>query len=483
MVFTSIEYLVFFPLVVIFYFIIPPRFRWLFLLAASYYFYMSWKPEYVFLLLFSTLVDYYSGIMMGSTDSESRKRKFLYLSLVSNLTILFSFKYFNFINDSARDIFNQLNIFYNVPSFNVLLPVGISFYIFQSLSYSIDVYTGVKEPEKHLGIFALYVSFFPQLVAGPIERSTRLLPQFYEKKKFDHQQVSDGLKLILWGFFKKIVIADRLALYVNQVYNSPAEYYGLHILLATYFFAYQIYCDFSAYSDIAKGSALVMGYELMDNFNTPYSSKDIAEFWRRWHISLSTWFRDYVFTPLNFKLRYFQLTGISISIFVTFLICGIWHGANWTFVIWGILHGFYFVFSTWTKDWRIKLSSFLHLDKNPGIHNFIKIFLTFHLVSFGWIFFRSNSIADAMLILNNTLIINPGQLESLELALGWYELLFAFAAIVFLELVQSSSKQRDIVALLKDKPLLTRYIFYYIMILGILLFGQFENSEFIYFQF
>ena len=256
MLFNSFAFLKFFPIVVGIYFITPSRYRWFWLLAASYYFYMSWKPEYILLIIASTLVDYYSGLQMGKTADTARRKRFLILSLATNLGLLFAFKYFNFFNDSLRQTFNHFNIFYNVPTFDVLLPVGISFYTFQTLSYSIDVYRGRKTPETHLGIFALYVAFFPQLVAGPIERSQRLLHQFYQQHNFDHRRVSDGLKLMAWGLFKKVVIADRLAIVVNNVYNDPTAYAGIPLLVATYFFAFQIYCDFSGYSDIAIGAAV-----------------------------------------------------------------------------------------------------------------------------------------------------------------------------------------------------------------------------------
>jgi D-alanyl-lipoteichoic acid acyltransferase DltB (MBOAT superfamily) len=442
---------------------------------------MCWKPEYIFLILISTMIDYYAGIKMGSNEVQTKRRKFLYLSLFSNLALLFSFKYFNFFNDSARLFFNQFNIFYDIPAFNVLLPVGISFYTFQTLSYSIDVYRGDKEPEKHFGIFALYVSFFPQLVAGPIERSTRLLPQFYKKISFDYYRVSDGLKLMLWGFFKKIVIADRLALYVNEVYNNPSDHYGVHVLLATYFFAFQIYCDFSGYSDIAIGAAQVMGYNLMDNFNRPYFSKSISEFWKRWHISLSSWFRDYLYISLGgnrvVKWRWY------FNLFIVFLLSGLWHGANWTFLVWGALHGFYLIFSIWTKNIRSGITGFFHLNNNSLLQKYFRVFITFHLVLLGWIFFRANSIADAFLLLQNMFIISFDQIKTLKLSLGWYELMIAFFTIFFMEFIHLIQRHRHMRTFLDSKPAWMRYAVYYLLIFGILVLGQFKETEFIYFQF
>ncbi len=359
---------------------------------------MCWKPEYVILIIISTIIDYYSGIMMEQEEKVENRKKFLYLSLFSNLGLLFTFKYFNFFSNSVLTVLNSFNLFYDSPTFKLLLPVGISFYTFQTLSYSIDVYKGKQKAEHHLGYFALYVSFFPQLVAGPIERSTRLLPQFYKKHEFNSKRVSDGIKLILWGFFKKVVIADRLAILVNHIYNDVQSYHGVTLLLATYFFAFQIYCDFSGYSDIAIGSAQILGYDLMKNFDRPYYAKSISEFWKRWHISLSTWFRDYLYIPLGGnrvnKARWY------FNLFVTFLVSGLWHGANWTFVIWGAIHGIYLIIAIWTKSIVDRFYLFIKLSNN-WIRKIIDIFVTFHLVLFAWIFFRANSFSDAIYVIKN----------------------------------------------------------------------------------
>lgn len=483
MLFNSIDFIIFFPIVVALYFSMPYKYRWMLLLAASYYFYMSWKPEYIILIIISTLIDFFSGYMMGKTDIKSKRKKYLVLSLFSNLGLLFGFKYFNFFNDSIRNVFNSFNIFYDSPVFHLLLPVGISFYTFQTLSYTIDVYRGEKKPEKHLGIFAVYVSFFPQLVAGPIERSQSLLPQFYEKHNFDFEQVTNGLKLMLWGFFKKIVIADRLAVYVNEVYNNPADNTGLSILLATYFFAFQIYCDFSGYSDIAIGSAQVMGYKLMNNFDRPYFSKSIAEFWRRWHISLSTWFKDYLYIPLGgnkvSKKRW------NFNIVTVFVLSGLWHGANWTFIIWGALHGFYMLFSRFSRNFRSKFASFSYLPKYPALYKFSSVFLTFHLVLFSWVFFRANSISDASILLKNMLNmkINFAQIYALKLSVTWYEISIAIGSILFMEFVHLIQRSRKITDILSAKPVWFRWSVYYLLIFSILIFGQFKQSDFIYFQF
>ena len=299
MLFNSLHFLIFFPIVIVIYFCIPHKYRWILLLFASYYFYMSWKAEYVILILISTIIDYFVAIKISREDNEKMRKIYLLLSIITNIGLLISFKYLNFISSSVSEFLQLFSIQFSPIILDVLLPVGISFYTFQTLSYTIDVYRRRIKPERHFGIFAVYVSFFPQLVAGPIERGKNLLPQFLEKHYFDYIRVTNGLKLMLWGFFKKIVIADRLAVVVNAVYNNPTEFTGAPLILATVFFAFQIYCDFSGYSDIAIGTAQVMGYNLMDNFKRPYFAGSISEFWQRWHISLSTWFRDYLYIPLG----------------------------------------------------------------------------------------------------------------------------------------------------------------------------------------
>lgn len=453
------------------------------LLFASYYFYMCWKMEYVLLIMCSTLVDYYAGLQMGKQDSKSAKRPYLILSLITNIGLLFSFKYFNFFNDSARLLFDQFNIFYGISPFDVLLPVGISFYTFQTLSYSIEVYNGKIKPEKHLGIFALYVSFFPQLVAGPIERPGNLLHQFYLKQEFDYKRVTDGLKLITWGFFKKLVIADRLGEFVNIVYDHPSEYQGLTLILATVFFAFQIYCDFSGYTDIARGSAQIMGFDLMQNFKRPYFSKSIGEFWRRWHISLSSWFRDYLYIPLGgnrvVKWRWYY------NLIITFAISGLWHGANWTFLAWGVLHGSYLIFGIVTSNLRDRIAGYFTIDSSSPFIKFSKVIFTFSLVCIAWIFFRANTVGDAFIILQNAWHVNmEEQIPAvLEIAGSRMNLLLSIGLILFLECVHLIERQRGIVAVLSSLPRIPRWSIYCSCIWLIIYLGVFESKQFIYFQF
>ena len=479
MLFNSIEFLVFFPLVLIGYFSMPHKYRWIFLLLASYYFYMSWKAEYLILILVSTGIDYFAALRMSAVSEKSKKKKYLFMSLLSNLGILFGFKYFNFFSDSLRAVFDQFNIFYDVPAFDVLLPVGISFYTFQTLSYSIDVYRGDKEPEKHLGKFALYVAFFPQLVAGPIERSTRLMPQLHLNYKFEYDRVVDGLRLMLWGFFKKIVIADRLAHYVNLVYNNPDDYFGLQVIIATIFFAFQIFCDFSGYSDIAIGTAKVLGIDLMENFKKPYFAKSIAEFWKRWHISLSTWFKDYLYIPLGgnrvVKWRWYY------NLFITFLVSGLWHGANWTFVIWGGLHGFYLIFSIVSQKQREKIIDFLKLKSYPFILKSIRVFTVFVLVGFSWIFFRANNVGDAFTLIGNLFVIDSSNL--LNNSIGLSSLIVNFGVIGIMEVFHLLQRGTKFSSYISARPTMIRWSVYFFITICILYLGGQGGKQFIYFQF
>jgi alginate O-acetyltransferase complex protein AlgI len=496
MLFNSFEFLLFFPLVIFLYFALPYRWRWVLLLAASYYFYMSWKAEYILLIVASTLIDYFAAGRMANLPDKKSRRPYLYLSLLSNLGILFGFKYFNFFRDNVNLVSDQFNLFVQLPELQVLLPVGISFYTFQTLSYTIDVYNDKMKPERHLGIFAVYVAFFPQLVAGPIERAPHLLPQFRQSFAFDYNRVRQGLMLMLWGFFKKVVIADRLADYVNQVYKperldevmaqGALMREGLTHLVATYAFAFQIYCDFSGYSDIAIGSAVVMGYRLMQNFRRPYFADSVREFWQRWHVSLSTWFRDYVYIPLGgnraIKWRWWY------NLFITFLISGLWHGASWNFVIWGAIHGGLLVIGLWTAGLRQGFWSRTGLGGFPGLRRIVEVVVVFHLVIVAWVFFRAKSLPDALAVVRSFAGIGPAGLKGLSQSLqsfGMLEVLVAVGTIGLMETVhflqERGWKMRDRITGL---PLVLRWGVYVSATLLIVLFGKFSTQgEFIYFQF
>lgn len=479
MLFNSLQFVWFFPLVVALYFVLKPQHRWKLLLAASYYFYMCWKLEYILLIVVSTLIDYFVALKMSRLPNKQQRKKYLAFSLIANLGILFGFKYFNFVSESLQMAFNQFNIFYETPAFNVLLPVGISFYTFQTLSYTIDVYRGKTPAETHFGRFALYVSFFPQLVAGPIERANRLLPQFHQVFNFDYQRITSGLRLMFWGFFKKVVIADNLADYVNVVYAHPDHFRGFVIILATFFFTWQVYCDFSGYSDIAIGAAQVMGFRLMDNFRRPYFSKSMAEFWRRWHISLSTWFKDYIYIPLggNRVSRWRWYTNLVI----VFLISGLWHGADWTFVVFGFLNGFYLVVGAATFGLRRQMHRAVGLEKNPTLLKINQVATTFLLFAFSLFFFRAASITDAFTLMNNALLVdfrNPG--------IGFYgrnQLVLYFVLIAFLVVAHFVGRRGRFMEVVAQQPTAIRWPAYFSLLLVLLLLGNFGLKEFIYFQF
>lgn len=495
MLFNSLHFFVFFPVVVFLYFIFPFRFKWVLLLAASYYFYMSWRPEYAILLVISTFVAYFGAIMMNKTSNQKIKKYYLFLSLFIILGILFIFKYFNFFNNNLRETLDFFGIFYNFPAFSLLLPIGISFYTFQKISYLVDVYRGQQPVEKHLGIFALYSSFFPQLVAGPIERPGHLLPQFKEKHYFNYLSFIQGLKLMMWGMFLKMVIADRCALLVNQIYNHPNDYDGIILLIATYFFAIQLYADFAGYSLIALGAAKVLGFNLIDNFNKPYFAKNISEFWNHWHISLTNWIQDYVFTPFYFFLsRNKFLSGLPSNIRHTLIfimavlasefIFGLWHGANWRFVFFGLYFGVLIVLYHLFKMFWNKLPPFL------------QVIINFHLVLPGFILFRSNSLADAFYVISH-MFSNIGYIFShlYELGsgknilgattygLGKTELIATLVMIFFAFLMEAGQSREKLKEMFFQKPLWLRWVIYYFIIFNTIIFGYYGRQQFIYFQF
>ncbi len=397
MVFNSVEFLIFLPIVVLLYYVLPLRFRWMMLLAASYFFYMYWDAKLIVLIMFTTVVSYLSAIAMEKTESKAKKRLLLMLTLVASLGVLVFFKYYNFLASSVTDAVSLFGGGQFDLTLNLILPVGISFYTFQTLSYVIDVYRGSIKAESHFGYYALFVTFFPQLVAGPIERPDNLLPQLKAENKFNRDDFVTGFGIMIVGFFKKLVVADIVAVYVNAVYNNVENATALGIIIATVLFAVQIYCDFSGYTDIAIGCARMMGIRLMQNFNRPYISESIKEFWGRWHISLSTWFRDYLYIPLGGNRR--GKWRKHLNVFIVFMVSGLWHGAAWTFVIWGALHGIYQIIGELTKKPKSELYKKLGISEESFGFHLMKKAVTFILVCFAWIFFRANSIADIGVII------------------------------------------------------------------------------------
>ena len=475
MLFNSFEFIcIFFPLVTGLYFALPHRWRWLLLLVASCWFYMAFVPVYILILAFTIGVDYVAGIWIER--SEGRKRKLLLTaSIIANVGVLAFFKYFNFLNESIAAVVRGLGFHYGVPDLGIILPIGLSFHTFQSLSYTIEVYRKHQKAEHRLGIFALYVMFYPQLVAGPIERPGNLLNQINSdvpgtgmRSRFDYDRVVAGLRQMLWGFFKKVVIADRCAVVVDQVYNSPDHYGALSIALATYLFAVQIYCDFSGYTDIALGAARVMGFNLMVNFRTPYLSKSISEFWGRWHISLSSWFRDYLYIPLGgnrvVRWRWYY------NLMIVFLASGLWHGAAWTYVIWGGLHGAYLIAAIALKPATGRISNFL-----PGqLNKAIGILTTCTLVTLAWVFFRAHSAADAFVGLRKMVAMEGGsRIGGGTDATGTFQLACCMAVVALLLLTWK---------LPMDLRVRHPRTFVVITVLLIFLLGR-NGGDFIYFQF
>lgn len=478
MLFNSLQFAVFFPVVATAFFLLSQRWRVQWLLFASCVFYMTFIPAYILVLLATVLIDYFAGIFIEKSDG-SRRSLLLWVSILSTCTVLFVFKYYGFFTGSVVGMADLLGSHLTRPVVHIILPIGLSFHTFQSLSYVIEVYYRRQKAEKNFVVYATYVMFFPQLVAGPIERPQNLLHQFRERHDFNYAHVTAGLKRIAWGFFKKLVVADRLSLYVNDVYAAPRQFNGLQLTIATLFFAYQIYCDFSGYSDIAIGTAQVLGFRLMENFRTPYYSKSITEFWRRWHISLSTWFKDYVYIPLGGN-RVPKSRHI-VNLLITFTMSGLWHGANWTFVAWGALNGVYLVIGWLTQEWRDRCFELLGLTSESRLRQLSKWLSTFLLTCFAWILFRARSMADAAYVF-------------MHLGRGWdihaiaTEQFFmrqfpvAIAAIVVLEIGQREQLVLAPFDLGKMRAA-TRWTLYAGFVMAVVMFGVYKKAQFIYFQF
>jgi D-alanyl-lipoteichoic acid acyltransferase DltB (MBOAT superfamily) len=499
MLFNSLHFLIFFPVVTALYFLLPHRPRIFMLLAASCYFYMAFIPSYILILFVLIGIDYGAAIwiekLREGRAGKGRAKAALTISLIANIGFLGFFKYFDFVNTNVAALFASLGVPYHIPNISIILPIGLSFHTFQSMSYTIEVYRGHQKAERNIWIYALYVLFYPQMVAGPIERPQNLLHQFYERHDFDARRVADGLKLMLWGLFKKVVIADRLALFVNAVFDHPSGYSGVPLIIAVYFFAFQIYCDFSGYSDIAIGAAQVMGFRLMDNFNRPYFSKSISEFWSRWHISLSTWFKDYLYIPLGgnrvARWKWYR------NLFIVFLVSGLWHGANWTFIIWGALHGAYLLLSIATRPVREIVKSRLGIKRLPTLDRIWRMAVTFHLVCFAWIFFRADSVHDAFELIGNLNLADvPRQLLHMKDTIRVFhpvvstfsgnfrfELLVSIGMILFMELVHLLQRHRRMRHFLSERPVWFRWAVYYAIVLAIIFLGKFDHKQFIYFQF
>lgn len=484
--FNSLQYLLFLVGNVVIYYLLPRKLRNIQLLLASYYFYICWNPTYALLMLFSTAATFFCGYLVGN-NVWSKPKLWLTLSLVLNLGILFFFKYFNFAANVLTRGLQFLGLYMEIPFLNVLLPVGISFYTFQALGYTIDVYRKEIPYEKNFITYALFISFFPQLVAGPIERSKNMLHQLKEYHPFRYENIKQGIPLIVWGLFKKMVIADNLSVLVNLVYNAPHEQGGGMIAVATVAFAFQIYCDFSAYSDIARGSARMLGYQLMENFNGPYFSQSIKEFWRRWHISLSSWFKDYLYFPLGGSRKGKLRT--CVNILIVFFVSGLWHGAALTFVAWGLLNGIYQVFSLVIDPIRKKAMHFCHISEDNPVLKLFRIVCTFGFTCLAWVLFRANSLSDAILIykklLTGLLTGFQGTLTAME-NFGIPTLIMVGICILVLILMDWLHTKYQIWQKL-NQVVAARYLLIFLLLAAIFLFGSYgqgyDPQDFVYFQF
>jgi alginate O-acetyltransferase complex protein AlgI len=491
MLFNSLHFILFFIVVTAVYFALPHRFRWAMLLVASCYFYMAFIPIYILILIFTIIIDYIAALWI-ETSSGRRRKMFLVASLVANCGVLAFFKYYNFLNDSLLHAFHLVGASYPIPGLNIILPIGLSFHTFQAMSYTIEVYRGTHPAERHFGIYSLYVMYYPQLVAGPIERPNNLLDQFKTPQAFDSDRVTAGLQLMLWGFFEKVVVADRLAPFVNQVYNNPSDYAGPSLVLATVLFAFQIFADFAGYSDIAIGASQIMGIKLMTNFRRPYFSKSVAEFWKRWHISLSTWFRDYLYISLGGNRV--RASRWLFNIFFTFLISGLWHGAKWTFVLWGALNGFYLIAEIGAAKAAQGLRRMAPNRPIINVPAFARIGFTFAVTCLAWVLFRANTTSDAVYIFSHlgtgwsALAHRATDVEFVRTAIllghDKKEFLMALAAIAVLLGVHVLQERGALREKFASCPVPVRWVTYYAAVLIILFFGAFNTTQqFIYFQF
>ena len=473
MLFNSIQFLFFFVVVTTAYFALPHRFRWILLLVASCVFYAAFIPVYLLILFGTIVIDYIAGIQIEHATG-SRRKSFLILSLIANIGVLAVFKYFNFFIDNVNFLLLQAHVSAQGLSYlSIALPIGLSFHTFQAMSYTIEVYRGNVPAERNFGIYALYVMFYPQLVAGPIERPQAILHQFYEKKEFDFERVITGLERMLWGLFKKVVVSDLLSIYVNSIYNHHEANTGLTLLVATYAFAFQIYCDFSGYSDMALGAAQVMGFKLMENFNLPYFSKSITEFWRRWHISLSSWLRDYLYISLGGNRKGVGKTYRNLMI--TMLLGGLWHGASWNFIIWGFLNGAY-----------LSLEKMFGLEAKGSAayswpHKLVRVFVTFNLICLTWVFFRAASFQQALYIVSH--IFNPVGFWNLRIQDTGIFASMTLGVVIMLGFEYAYLRRHRIAAITPARGWGRPVAFSLALLLLIVGFGVSGGDQFIYFQF
>lgn len=490
MVFNSLSFVFFFSVVLGLFFLVPQKLKWAFLLASSVWFFVGGAGSPLLLLHIALTIAaaYWLGQRIDAESDAAPKRRWLQTAIVLLGANLFVFKYTGFTNESLRSVASGLGLSYPVPVIQMLLPLGISFYTFQLISYVVDVYKGMKA-ERHFGVFALYVMFFPKFLAGPIERAKNLLPQLHVEQHFDYDRISAGLQLMLWGAFQKVVVADRVALFVNEAYADPRAHTGATMVFATWLFAFQVYCDFAGYTNMAIGAAQTLGYKLSPNFNRPYFATSVQDFWKRWHISLTSWLTDYIYTPLTrtkkIKLKWYYL--MLLSLLFTFVFSGLWHGANWTFVAWGTLHGIYLVTATMTQKWRTKIHKKTGLIKRKKLHNALKVMSTFALVCFAYILFQAKSIADAAYIIGHlhTGWADPAAGVSALIDHRWAPMAFGVLGIAVVVWADATASDKLDQQLLNGKPRWVRWTANYACAAAIAVLGAFEhgNADFIYVQF
>ncbi|MBN3035444.1 MAG: MBOAT family protein [Bacteroidales bacterium] len=480
MLFNSFEFLLFFPAVVVLFYLTPHRWRWLMVSLSSAFFMAFARLDFVLVILSIIMVNYLSAILMERSAGCYGKKWALAASLILDIGLLSYFKYFNFLADNFNSLFDLLGLNLDIPHLSVVLPLGISFYTFQAIGYNIEVYRGSMKAERNLPLFLTYLLFFPKLIAGPIERAQNFLPQLHSRISLNFHNINSGIKLMIWGFFKKLVVADRIDIYVNAVYGNIEQHSSITLFTASVLFAFQIYADFSGYTDIARGVARVMGFRLMENFERPFLALSVSEFWRRWHISLSSWADDYIFKPIVAQKRYWGNWGVLYGVIITFFVIGIWHGPSWNFVLFGLFQAVVIFYELLTKKSRKRFRKKLTSPLIKGLHNHSTRILTFLFITFSMVFFKAPTFDDAMMILSRVATFETGTLFLGSLS----TFVFAWSGIVFLVLAEIRREYGWFdFGFLSNKYMLVRLLKYSLLVLIILMIGVFDGGQFIYFQF
>jgi len=483
MTFNSLSYFIFLPIVFVTFLLVNDKWRWVVLLVSSLVFFAQLKVYYLILfLLLVSAISFAVGLKLGANRDESNRKQWFWSGVIANSVVLIALKYLPFLITNINSLLTSINGAKPLLVPNLLISIAVSYFVFQAISYLIDVYFEIEEPESHFGFFTLYLCFFPKLLQGPIERKGNLLPQFKLPFAISYENIRSGLLLFTWGLFKKVVVADRLAVYVNQVYDNVHSFSGPTLLIATYLYALQIFFDFSGYTDMALGSAKIFNIQLTQNFRTPYLATSIADFWRRWHISFSRWILDYIFKPLQMTLRDMRTSGTALALLVAFLVSGVWHGASWNFILWGVLHGTYLAGSTYYRPYQKKLYKWLGVETKSPWLKIWQVFITFNLVSFAWILFRANTIADAWYVVAHILSAG-GTIKAYLLSNGNSDLLFCFSGLMISFFVYIMGQYVMDKEAFFRKPLMFRWVAYYVLVMSIVMLNIDSDRPFIYFRF